>query len=250
MRAVNLRRNSRRLQACPEEKLQLALYFIHDAARDDVSQKCPICGSTLKFSNSAVSSWTGGASRLIDELPDWQLGKPRSTLTKRLLKAIARLIGLHPFFRLHRSVASRLGWAGRCLANDPLWEQGWGDRPPPTTTSVACEKCPTAPGRIVSQSMKVSLNRHPCAQLSQRSSQSSQKRYHDVKRVRRDAEWMLSIPLSVSTSTKPSLAAFATRSAGPWRPRDGAKPQCCAPDEEEGLFTPTDPSLAAVVALC
>ena len=40
-------------------------------------------------------------------------------------------------------------------------------------------------------------------------------RCHDVKRVRRHAECMLSVPLSVSTSAKPSLAAFARRSAAP-----------------------------------
>ena len=36
----------------------------------------------------------------------------------------------------------------------------------------------------------------------------------------------------VSTSAKPSLAAFATRSAASWRHHDGARPRCCAPDGE------------------
>ena len=47
-----------------------------------------------------------------------------------------------------------------------------------------------------------SLNHHLCAQLSQCSPQSSQQRCHDMKRERRQADGMLTIPLSVSTSAR------------------------------------------------
>ena len=59
-------------------------------------------------------------------------------------------------------------------------------------------------------------------------------------------ESILSIPLSVSSSVKPSLAAFATRSAASWRHRDGATPRCCAPTRKDSLrrvsAAHTDPS--------
>ena len=59
---------------------------------------------------------------------------------------------------------------------------------------------------------------------------------HDVKRVRRHAEWMLSILPSLSNSAKPLPAAFATRTATAWRPRDGAMPRCSASDEEGPFY--------------
>ena len=40
------------------------------------------------------------------------------------------------------------------------------------------------------------------------------------------------------TSAKPSLAAFATRSAASWRHHDGARPRCCASRHGRGLSTP------------
>ena len=72
--------------------------------------------------------------------------------------------------------------------------------------------------------------------------------------VRRYVDWMASAFLSVSTSAKPSLTAFVTRSAASWWLHDGATPRCWCSRRGGARFAEssaahTDPSLVAV-ALC